>query len=324
MIAGSRGLGRIGWAALLLVLGDGVGRAEDFPAWATKWRDAGLPALFAGAGDGAWDRKIRERGWIEHDGITWHLWYTGYNEDLSKRRMLGHASSADGVHWTRDPGNPLHDESWVEDMCVVRDGPILRMFAEGEGDRAHQLTSEDGSTWVDRGTLDVRRVDGSPIEPGPFGTPTVWVEDGRWWLFYERGDLGVWLARSDDPDRMVWTNVRDDPVIAMGPAAYDRAAVALNQVVQSDGWYYAFYHANERRGPWGEWTTCVARSRDLIAWEKYPGNPIVRGDRSSGQVIDPDGPTGPEPARLYTTHPDVRLHLPAAPAPAKSMPGPAR
>src|SRR4051812_45492684 len=59
-----------------------------------------------------------------------------------------------------------------------------------------------------------------------------------------------------------------------GPGAYDRFAVAFDQVIKRDGVYYAFYHANAH-DPWQkDWTTNVARSRDLIHWEKYPGNPI--------------------------------------------------
>ena len=136
--------------------------------------------------------------------------------------------------------------------------------------------------WTDQGSLDIRKTDGSPISPGPYGTPTAWFEDGTWYLFYERGDQGVWLATSKD--RKVWTNVQDDPVIAMGPEPYDQAAVAVNQIVKRDGFYYAFYHANAQR-PWKDWTTCVARSRDLVHWEKYPGNPIIGNNCSSAILV---------------------------------------
>ena len=37
----------------------------------------------------------------------------------------------------------------------------------------------------------------------------------------------------------------------MGPEPYDKAAVAVNQIVKRDGFYYAFYHANSER-PWKE------------------------------------------------------------------------
>ncbi len=280
-------------------------RGEDFPRWIVQW--APLPAnpVFQGAGDDAWDRKIRERGWVLVEDGLYHLWYTGYNDDRSPLRMLGHATSRDGLHWNRDPHNPIHETSWVEDMCVVRDGATYLMFAEGREDIAHLLTSKDGVHWNEQGPLDIRLTDGSPIPPGPRGTPTVWVEDGTWYLFYERGDRGVWLATSKD--RKVWTNVQDDPVLKMGPEPYDREAVAMNQVVKRDGVYYAFYHANAHR-PWKDWTSCVARSKDLVHWEKYPGNPIVENNASSGLLVDPDG-DGPAEARLFTMHPDVRVYL---------------
>ena len=70
----------------------------------------------------------------------------------------------------------------------------------------------------------------------------------------------------------------------MGPEPYDQTAVAVNQVVKRDGLYYAFYHANSQR-PWKDWTTCVARSRDLVHWEKYPGNPIIQNNCSSAILV---------------------------------------
>ena len=202
----------------------------------------------------------------------------------------------------RDPANPLLLNVWVEDVCVVKADGAYWMFAEGERDIAHLLTSRDAVHWTELGPLDVRKVDGSPIPDGPRGTPTAWFEAGVWYLFYERGDQGVWPATSRD--RKVWTNVQDDPVLAMGPEPYDKAAVAFDQVIRREGVYYAIYHANRER-PWKDWTTCLARSRDLIHWEKYAGNPIVERNCSSGQVVDtPEGP------RLFTMHPDVRRFAP--------------
>jgi hypothetical protein len=271
---------------------------EEFPAKLVAWTPQPATPLFEGAGGSAWDRKIRERGWILFEDGTYHLWYTGYNDDKSSDRFLGHATSPDGIHWNRDPNNPLLTGSWVEDMCVVRDGERYIMFAEGKADVAHSLVSTDRVHWTEQGPLDIRYEDGKPLRPGPYGTPTVWVEGGTWYLFYERGDQGVWLATSKD--RRVWTNVQDEPVLALGPEPYDSAAVALNQVIKRDGVYYAYYHANAQR-PWKDWTTCVARSRDLIHWEKYPGNPIIDHNWSSGVMV-----SGPDGDHLYTMHPEVR------------------
>jgi len=274
---------------------------DPFPKSIVEWEPVADNPLFKGEGDKAWDRQIRERGWIMLDANTYHFWYTGYNIARSPDRLLGHATSPDGKRWTRDPANPIHARSWVEDVCIVRDKGVRVMFAEGKNDRAHMMESSDGVHWEDRGTLDVRSIDGRPIPPGPFGTPTVLLEGGKWYLYYERGDRGVWLATSTD--RKVWTNASDEPVLKMGPEPYDKYAVAIDQVIKRDGVYYAFYHANAHN-PWKDWTTCVARSRDLIKWEKYPGNPILRNNSSSAILIET-----PEGDRLYSMHPEMRLHV---------------
>jgi hypothetical protein len=278
---------------------------QEAPWGLVGWKPIAGNPVFRGTGADTWDRKIRERGFIlpGRDGAL-DLWYTGYDGDQPTTMSLGHATSRDGLQWTRDPRNPLFHDSWVEDMCVVRepDG-TYQMFAEGRNDIAHRLSSRDGIAWTDHGSLDIRKADGTPISPGPYGTPTAWLEDGVWWLFYERGDRGIWLARSRD--LKTWTNVKDDPVIACGPEPYDAAAVALNQVVRRDGFYYGFYHANAHR-PWKDWTSNVARSRDLVHWEKYSGNPIVQGNCSSPILV-----TTPAGDRLYTMHPEVRVFEPA-------------
>jgi hypothetical protein len=277
-------------------------QGEDFPKSIVSWEPIDPLTVFRGEGGKAWDKKIRERGWIAFDGKTYHLWYTGYNEDRSPNRLLGHATSPDGLRWARDMANPIHDTSWVEDVCLVQKDGIDFLFAEGVNDRAHLLTSPDGIHWKDQGTLDVRTTQGRPIPPGPFGTPTALFEKGTWYLFYERGDRGVWLATSKD--LKVWTNASDEPILKMGPELYDKYAVAFDQVFKRDGVFYAFYHANAHQ-PWKDWTTCVARSKDLVHWEKYPGNPILKEKNPSSAIMIET----PEGDRLYSMHPDVRVYV---------------
>jgi len=187
-------------------------------------------------------------------------------------------------------------------VFVVKHADLYYMFAEGKNDIAHMLTSSDGLDWQDQGDLDIRQSNGQPISPGPYGTPTIWIEEDKWYLFYERDDLGVWLAVS--PDRTVWTNVKDEPVLSMGPEVYDQHAVAANQVIRYKGRYYMIYHASAY-DPWRDWSTNIAMSEDLVHWQKFPGNPVITGDRSSGIFVH-DGTS----YRLYTMHPDVRVYFP--------------
>jgi predicted GH43/DUF377 family glycosyl hydrolase len=277
-------------------------QGPEFPPELVQFVPAPSNPVFTASKGPAWDVKIRERGFILREADGYHLWYTGYNPALSDTKFLGYATSADGIHWTRYAGNPIHTQTWVEDMQVVKHGDTYYMVAEGRNDIAHLLTSKDRVHWSEQGPLDVRQANGKPLSAGAYGTPVLWIEGRDWYLFYERGDRAVWLARS--ADRRVWTNVQDEPVLVPGPEPYDRCGIAMDQVIKYQGRYYAYYHATGQK-PWGNWCSCVVVSTDLVHWKKYPQNPLVTGDKSS-PVLVPDG----RQFRLYTMHPDVRVYLP--------------
>lgn len=288
----------------------------EFPPELVEFGPASEQPLIAGTGKNTWDRMMRERGWIMREDGRWHMWFTGYNYDITKAKCLGYASSPDGLSWTRWPGNPLTTEGWVEDMCVIKNGDTYYMFAEGKDDIAHLLTSKDRLHWQEQGDLDIRQTNGRPISAGPRGTPSAFFENDTWWLLYERGDLAVYAATSKD--LKTWTNLSDEPVIKRGPETYDQHAVAVDQIIKHKGRYYAYYHASALP-KWDEWSTCLAMSEDLVNWKKYPGNPILRVSPTmpgagSGTIVH-DG----KGYRFYTTHPDVRVYLPKHETPA---PGP--
>ena len=286
-------------------------QAQDnlFPQELTTFAQVADAPIFKGAGPGHWDATIRERGWIYFDKSAqsgkpaWHMWYTGYDGTRAGQKKLGYATSSDGQQWQRHPDNPIYDQHWVEDVMIVRKEDTFYMFAEGEGDRAHLLTSKDGVAWARVGDLDVRTKDGQPISAGPYGTPVGWYENETWYLFYERGDLGVWLATSKD--MKVWTNVQDEPVLKPGPGEHEKDLIAMNQIVKHKGKYYTYYHGSKAGSKL--WCTNLAVSDDLVHWTKYSKNPLLplASNKSSGILIH-DG----DRYRLYTMHDRVDLHLP--------------
>lgn len=280
--------------------------ADEFPPELVRQVPAEGNPVFT-ARPGAWDARIRERGWILREGDRWRMWYTGYDGTKTGLRMLGLAESADGLAWKRVGDGPLVRDHWIEDMMVLKHDDAYHLVCEGANDVAQAYESADGVRWRHVGPLDIRLKNGEPIPPGPRGTPTLRVENDLWYLFYERGDKGVWLATSRD--RKVWTNLQDEPVIAKGPGEYDAHAVALNQVFRVDGKYYASYHASAFPD-WKVWNSCLAVSDDLIHWRKYPNNPVLQDNKSSGQYVH-DGTRW----RLYTHHDQVRVHFPADDAP---------
>ena len=89
---------------------------DDFPAELTSFVPDKRNPIFTAGGEGHWDVKIRERGWILREGEQWKMWYTGYDGTRAGKKMLGYATSTDGIAWTRSPKNPIYSEHWVEDM----------------------------------------------------------------------------------------------------------------------------------------------------------------------------------------------------------------
>ena len=274
----------------------------SFPTILTHFKPYDNNPVFTGTGGNTWDEQIRERGYIIKESNTYHMWYTGFRDGGNPVMHLGYATSPDGFTWTRYAGNPLLKTDWVEDMTVIKKDSTYYMFAEGWNDIAHLLTSTDKIHWTEQGNLDIRYTNKQPLSKGPYGTPAIWYEDGKWFLFYERGDLGIWLATS--VDLKTWTNVQDDPVIALGPEPYDKAQVAMNQIIKHEGKYYGYYHAlaNDTSK---NWTSCVAASTDLVHWVKYPGNPILQENKSSPILVF-DG----KQYRLYSMHKTVAVHFP--------------
>lgn len=264
----------------------------------------GRNSVFKGTTADTWDQWIRERGYILREDGLYHMWYTGYRKKPDTEMHLGYATSKDGFEWTRYADHPIFDSGWLEDMMVLKSDNTYYMFAEGRNDIAHMLTSTDRIHWNEHGPLDIRYVNGAPLSAGPYGTPTVWLEGGVWYLFYERGDLGIWLATSTD--RKVWTNKQDEPVLRPGPEVYDRYGVAFNQIIKYKAKYYAYYHATEYKD-WHEWTSCVAVSDDLLHWRKYEKNPIMKN--TSSPILVNDGLR----YRLYTMHEEVNVYFPRKP-----------
>lgn len=258
--------------------------------------------VFNGTDTTTWDRLIRERGYILKEDGVFKMWYSGYNPQITDEIHLGYATSNDGIHWKRYPGNPIYKDYWVEDMCVVHYKNKYYLFAEGLNDIAHLMISEDGIHWERAGDLDIRNKNGNPISEGPRGTPTAWVENGTWYLFYERNDEAIWLASSTD--MKVWTNIQDEPVIKCG-TTYDHGAIAMDQIIKYKGRYYGYYHATATI-PWSVWSSNVAMSEDLIHWEKYPGNPVIKPNRSSPIIVIED-----DKILFFTMHhPGVCIYYP--------------
>lgn len=140
------------------------------------WTKQSSPVLDVGAAD-TWDSTYVSRPSVVKIGSTYHLWYTGNNGSADR---IGHATSTNGINWTKDVSNPIIDLGapgawdWLDVYApsVVPYGDKYLMWYSGSTLPAAYQTglaiSTDGTTWskqADRltqgaaGTLDSNSAD---------------------------------------------------------------------------------------------------------------------------------------------------------------------
>ena len=138
----------------------------------------------------------------DDDSKRYRLWYSGgeqYEPDA-----IGYATSADGLSWTKHPGNPIFRadsaQAWerhkVTACQVVRHGAWYEMFYIGfrDGDHAQigLARSKDGiSGWERHPANPILRPGAGKWDADAVYKPFRFPGDGRWRLWYNGRRGGV-------------------------------------------------------------------------------------------------------------------------------------
>jgi predicted GH43/DUF377 family glycosyl hydrolase len=253
----------------------------------TSWlKYEGNPIL--GAGDpGSWDDEGVMGCSVIFDGEEYHMYYGGFDGAIYR---IGHATSNDGIAWTRDPDNPIIDigppGSWEETVvyvpCVLIVNDTFHMWydgAQGNTERIGHATSMDGSEWT--------KDPANPVmDVGPPGSwedtqvfpmaGSVIFEDNTYKMWYGGCEgTNLWqVGYATSPDGTLWT--KDDannPVILPGASGeWDDAWVIPGSVIKSDDTYQIWFSGctDDNR-----WRIGYATSDDGINWEKFDDNPVL-------------------------------------------------
>jgi predicted GH43/DUF377 family glycosyl hydrolase len=187
---------------------------------------------------GSWDVTM-DTPEIVRDATGYKLYYFGdtlaggSGLKPSPRASIGVATSSDGIHWTKYPGNPLlthgstteWDRSWIESPAVLYDsaaGTYL-MWYSGVDTSSWRIgvglaTSPDGFTWT--------KYAGNPVlEPGPAGSyddmwvavPAVIRKDtlfGMWYSGFSSatGYSTLTIGYATSGDGIHWTEFSGNPL----------------------------------------------------------------------------------------------------------------
>lgn len=129
--------------------------SEDGLAWEPKG------VVLRPGREGEWDSLLVGRPSVLHENGTFKMWYDG-RKDLPpgapsegiprsprSSRSVGHATSSDGLRWTKQAGNPvLGGDAGGIDVERLGSGYVMA-YESHEGTRV--ATSDDGISWKDLG-----------------------------------------------------------------------------------------------------------------------------------------------------------------------------
>lgn len=240
-------VGRIGYATSP----DGITWVKDV---------ANNPVLDLGS-PGSWDDSNVDHASVVKVGSTYHMWFNG--EDATSAR-IGHATSPDGINWTKDAANnPVvdlggmgdWDESEVLHPAVYHDGVTYHMWYNGFGQSAQRTgyaTSPDGVNWTKDDVHSPVLGVGAPGEFDDFmlALQAVIWKDGEYQMWYGGGDgtdgdtkyFRVGYATS--PDGFTWTKSTQNPVLDVDPSsAWDSVAVITSAVIyDADDMVYKMWY----------------------------------------------------------------------------------
>jgi hypothetical protein len=165
-------------------------------------------------------------------------------------------------------------------------------------------TSSNGYDWIKSAQNPVLRHQSSGWERNNIGTPSLWRENGIWYLFYHGFDgsrVQIGVATGNSLEQM--TRVGSEPVLRVGaPGSWDAGTVGWRSIRREGGYYYMAYEGStEPPYDHAQWSTGLARSADLIHWEKSPLNPILP-QTAPGSGFGYDGPA-------WVETPDGRLQI---------------
>lgn len=251
-------------------------------------------------------------------GGTIHAYYI---ESLSgcgvwpTRSSTGLAITTDGTTFSRVgtalPVGPAGtwDDRLASFPGVWRDGPTWYIVYEGAdcdgrwpGDIG-LASSPDGIRWTKDPANPILQHQEDGWERVNIGTPSLWKEGAMWYLFYHGYDgTDVRIGVAVGPDLQHLTRYQGNPVLSTGSlvGAWDAGTVGKRSIRKEEGFYYmVFEGSTDKPFDSARWSSGIARSADLLHWEKWPGNPVIP-QTSGGFGFD-----GPE----WIQTPDGRLHI---------------
>jgi hypothetical protein len=238
------------------------------------------------------------------------------------KQSIGRARGTDGVHWTSD-GMVLNvsraakatDEippAWDDRIAsypgIWKDGDTWYLVYEGAAENIPfspgdigLATSTDGRTFKKSPDNPILRHNTNDWERVNIGAPSLYKENGVWYLFYHGYDGNVCqIGVASGPSLTKLTKSTANPILPVtaGTSAWDTGTIGKRSSIVKEGAYYylAFEGSTPQPYALAKWSSGLARSANLTSgWVIFLGNPMI--PQTPGGM----GNDGPELLRLNDT-----------------------
>jgi predicted GH43/DUF377 family glycosyl hydrolase len=256
-----------------------------------------------------WDGKAR---WVpDHDGVGRELdfhfasilsldqslvayFIRNYTSSNGKLKMaIARARSQDGLKW-HDDGIVLDvgkTRSWDDRITSFpgawKDGDTWYLVYEGAAEDPSLsrgdiglATSKDGKTFA-KNPKPILRHEISGWECANIGTPSLYKENGTWYLFYHGYDFNICqIGVASGRSLSELTKSPSNPVLSCKPepTAWDSGTTGHRSTIVKEGDDYYLAYEGSTPAPFdkSKWSSGLARTKDLTGkWTKCPLNPFI-------------------------------------------------
>ncbi|MBP2159672.1 MULTISPECIES: hypothetical protein [Asticcacaulis] len=238
-------------------------------------------------------------------GGTIYAYYIKYDPATSQcgnpgqpQGGIGLATSTDGVNFA-DQGFVLRagaagswDCNFATFPGVWYDNGIFYLVYEGAGTNSPGniglATSSDGRNFNKNGIILSHLTSG--WEQTNIGTPSLYRENGIWYLFYHGyngPNKSVQIGLASGASLYSLTRYSGNPVITTRPGSWQAGTAGRRSIQKIGSAYYMVYEGSEAP-PYDQakWASGVARSSNLFQWTQFSQNAILPQSLGFGN----DGP----------------------------------
>lgn len=231
-----------------------------------RWaKYAGNPVLKPGA-NGKWDSWTLATMNVLKVGDTCHMYYEAGRKGVIDFQ-IGHAVSTDGIHWVKDPVDPVipfgqrgeWDDAETWDPFVLYEDGIFKMWYGGttvlKGRRDFQIgyaTSRDGTHFTKRGQI-------SHYARGNVGDMHVVHDEqsGKYYMYYlDRNYRTSTLLRAESPNEIGFDF---DNAVRIEVEGEENGYRCPHVFIDSSAWYMYYGFKYEKRAGY-------ATSADGLHW----------------------------------------------------------